>query len=742
MFAWHESEQKGKNGVGNVAKKDDKKRKIILLICNIVLIMATVTAVVAYSRHIRKSQEDTKIADFIKTIESMKQVSQNYLNSEKGYVKDWAAYISEHDMTMDEALDFLRSINTNKERFIHIVDMDSFVAYSSYYGKGQEQIDTYIKYKDKNVETELPFEDIMQSMFKGTQENFDVLGKYRLQETQSMGVGIGTKVTLNTDDGKKDYLMLRIIPTEVLKQSWVFPVEYTSAEVGIITHSGDYVIQSASMKSLNFPEYIRGYNFQNDYNAVTKLKQQLENTENGILEYKNFRGTDCLWYYSSFGTDSALDILGVLNRDELKASVDAWYIVVIVGGALIILVIMDGTYLLIINRRLREAARISEQASKAKTQFLSAMSHDIRTPLNAVMGMMEIAKRNSDNPANVAECMDKGLNAGKQLLTLINDVLDISRIESGKFTINPEKVSLVEMIGDLTEMLAPNIEKKNIEFHCDFGELPNEYVLADRIRLNQIYVNILTNAVKYTQAGGKIILRMYEEASDNKQNTKVVFSVADTGIGMTEEFQKHMYSMFSREIKTQVNSTQGTGLGLSIVKQMVDLMNGTIVCDSAPGQGTKFTVCVDLPIADGDKNTKIRNQDDMSIAGMKLLIAEDNELNWEIAKELLLEYGVASEHAENGQECINMLVKASDDTYNAVLMDVHMPVMNGIEATKVIRSFSDVKLRKIPIVAMTADAFAEDVQACLECGMNGHIAKPIDMDTLVKYLRKIKNCEL
>ena len=721
-------------------KNRDKKLKLTLLICDIVLVAMTIAAVVIYSGHIIGSQREIKTQSFIKTIEAMKQVSQNYLNSERGYVKDWASYISGHDMDMEEALEFLRDINTNPERFLHIVDMESYEAYSSYYPKGQEKIDTYVKYKDSSVEAELPFSDIMQSMFEGTNEEFAVLGKYRLYETQSTGVGIGTRVTLRTEDGERDYLMLRIIPTDELKRSWVFPVEYSSAEVGIITSSGDYVIQSASMKSLNFPEYIRGYNFQNDYNAGTALRQQLENTPSGILRYKNFRGTDCLWYYSSFGEGSSLDILGMLNVDELRASMDAGYIVVIVCGALMVLMVINGVYLLTINSRLREAARASEQASRAKTQFLSAMSHDIRTPLNAVMGMMEIARKKADNPDCVADCMDKGINSGRQLLTLINDVLDISRIESGKFTLNMEKVGIVDMVHDLTVMVEPDLEKKKLELECDIESLSYKYVMADRMRLNQIYVNLLSNAVKYTDAGGKIILRMYEEEiPGNTRDTRLVFYVEDTGIGMTEEFQKNMYNTFSREVNTQVNATQGTGLGLSIVKQVVSLMNGTIVCRSAPGKGTAFTVCIDLPIIEDEGESISDSAAMQSVEGMHLLIAEDNELNWEIANELLLERQIKCDHAENGQECIDMLTKSPAGTYDAILMDVHMPVMDGLEATRAIRLLPDNALCKIPIVAMTADAFAEDVQLCIECGMNGHIAKPIDIDKLIEYLVKIKN---
>lgn len=702
------------------------------------------TAAWIYSRYISRTQTQSKEADFIRTVESMKQVSQNYLDGERGYVKNWSAYISSNHMDMEEALDFLRTINTNEKRFIHIVDMDTYEAYSAYYPKGEEKIDTYVRYKDTNIEADLPFGEIMESMFKGGDEDkFEVLGKYRLQETQAMVVGIGTRVTLRTREGDKDYLMLRIVPVDEIKKFWVFPTEHSSAEVGIITRTGDYVIQSSSMKSQNFIEYIRGYNFQEDYNERDALLHTLKTNDVGILQYKNFRGKDCIWYYSSFGDNSPLDILGVLSKDELKASVDAWYIVLLVCGTLVLLMVIDGAYLINMNRRLREEARLSEQASRAKTQFLSAMSHDIRTPLNAVLGLMTIAKNKSTDSQRVEECMDKGLQSGKHLLTLINDVLDISKIESGSFALNPERISLKVMIQDLVEMQERNLSDRGIQLLTDFEALPHNYVYADKIRLNQIYVNLLTNAVKYTEPGGIIFLCLYQqEIPEHPENTRLVFYIEDNGIGMTEEFQKNMYHTFSREINTQVNSIQGTGLGLAIVKQMVDLMGGTIVCNSASGEGTAFEVAIDLPIVEDEEMTDNSGEEFQRIEDMHLLVAEDNDLNWEIFHELVSEQEIVCDRAENGKECVEMLKEVSPDTYSAILMDVHMPIMNGYEATRQIRSLEDDRLNKIPIIAMTADAFAEDVQACKDSGMNGHIAKPINLKILFSTLKKIKNGQL
>ncbi len=426
--------------------------------------------------------------------------------------------------------------------------------------------------------------------------------------------------------------------------------------------------------------------------------------------------------------------------NEMESARESWLIVFVACATLIVLAFVDGVHLYSVNSRLRETVKMAEQASEAKTQFLSAMSHDIRTPLNAVIGMTTIAKKNTDNPEYVEECLDKTLKAGKQLLTLINDVLDISKIESGKLNLNPESVNLERTMSDLIEMQATLINEKKIDVECDISNLPYKNVYVDPIRLNQIFINLLSNAVKYTQAGGKIKIHMHDEDIEgDNSNTRLVFSISDNGIGMTEEFQKNMYGLFSREVSTQVNRTQGSGLGLSIVRQIVDLLEGKIECDSVAGEGTKFTVYLNLPKVEiPEEKSQDEVGENVDLGGMHLLVAEDNELNWEIIEALLSELNIVCDRAENGKKCIEILREAPEGTYDGILMDIQMPVMSGIEAAGTIRSLPDEKMRNIPIVAMTADAFAENVQQCLASGMNGHIAKPIDMNNLLNYLRKIK----
>ena len=718
-----------------------KTQKILLWVCNIGMILAAIISSVAYANSTRAAQMDARKAEFISTMESMKSVSQNYLDSERGYVENWAAYISGEQMTLEEALTFLRRINTNPNRYAHIVDMDDFSAWSASLPAGAEETKVYQVYKDAPGEWERLQEESILELFSGENTRFEVLRRYRLEESLTMVVSVGCPITLQTAEGAKDYLLLRAIPTEEIQKSWVFPTDYRSAEVGIITRQGDYLIQSSSMKSVSFPEYIRAYNFQEDYNRGEALREQIMGTDSGTLFYRNFRNEDCMWYYSSFGSNSNLDILGVIKVDELRPSGEAWQIVEIVCGTLGALILLDGLYLRSVNRRLRNAVRLANQASEAKTRFLSAMSHDIRTPMNAVLGMMSLAQRNVENTAYVSECLEKALRAGQRLLTLINDVLDISKIESGQFALIPTEVELPELMNELMDVLTPQAKEKGLELVYNPGNMPAPVVFADPTRLNQVFMNLASNAVKYTPEGGKVQISLGEEPlpGENGGRVRLVFRVSDNGIGMSQEFQKTMYQSFSRAVETQVNRTQGSGLGLSIVRQMVTMMHGTITCDSAMNRGTTFTVNLELPVVEKKLPVSGKKTEDGDVSGLNLLIAEDNDLNWEIIHTLLEEFGIRSCRAENGSVCVRLFSEAPPGTFDAVFMDVHMPEMDGIAACRVIRSLPGNAGRKVPIIAMTADAFAEDVQTCLDSGMNGHLAKPIDVTKLMTYLKRIKN---
>lgn len=727
--------------------KYNKQLKVIsLIVSNLILFTIAIVSTIFYTRYFKKEQENIRTYAFISAVESMKSISANYLNTERGYADDWASYIESQNMNMDEALDYIRTSNTNPDRYAHIVDMDTFEARSTYSRNGDDSVSVYHYIKTEDIEVNKIFIKNMEKMFSSDGDSVNILGRYKVGEMQMYVVSVGTRLRLNIGGNQtRDYLLLRVIPLEQIKKIWIFPMDYSSAEVGIITRNGSYVIPSASMKSESFLDMIRYYNYADDYNKIDQLKEQLETSQSGQLELKNSRGENCVWYYSAFDDESGLDILGVIRSESLFATDrNNWGVVFIIGGTLLLIGIMDGLHIMRINKKLRETAAMAERASQAKTQFLSSMSHDIRTPMNAVIGMTEIAKKNINDPEYVRVCLDKVSTAGNHLITLINDILDISKVESGRMALNPSVFSIEELIHSIVGMIRPQMEQKNLTLDGEYSSFTHKLLFADELRLNQIYLNILNNSVKYTPEGGKITLNIYEEPTESDGEICLVFIAADNGIGMTEEFQKNMYDSFERATNTRINKIQGSGLGLAIVKQLVDLMGGTIECDSAPDKGTKFTVRIFIPVA--EQPELISGTADLSgqgssddVSGMHILIAEDNDLNWEIAETMLSEYGVTCERAENGSICTEMLNNAPDWKYDMVLMDIQMPVMNGREATRLIRKSDREYLKKIMIVAMTADAFAEDVQACIDSGMNGHVSKPIDITKILDYVKKARD---
>ncbi|MBQ2070452.1 MAG: response regulator, partial [Bacilli bacterium] len=513
----------------------------------------------------------------------------------------------------------------------------------------------------------------------------------------------------------------------------------------------------------------------------------------------------------------------------------------------------------------------AETASKAKTDFLSTMSHDIRTPMNAIIGLTTISEKNIKDEKSIRENLRKIALASNHLLTLINDILDISKVESGKLNLCPQTFSIVETVENLMNLSQPMIKEKNIDFSFHISKIEKEYLYADQLRLNQIYINILSNAIKYTMPNGRVCVDMKEEESTKEGCVKLTYRVADSGIGMSPEFMANMYQPFSRQTDSRVNSIQGTGLGLAITKHMVYLMEGTIECESEQGNGTTFTVTLDIPIADqqraemkleamdvlivdddeilletavdtleslglnveqsrsglealgtikhrqengknydivildlkmpdidgietihriraevnenipillisaysysdieekakeagvngflskplfrstlydkiseilGTERQSLEPETDYSdLEGTNILVAEDNDINWEIISTLLEMYGVTTERAENGKIAVEKMKQAEKGSYELIFMDIQMPEMNGLDATKAIRGLDDAWASSIPIIAMTADAFSENVTECLNAGMNGHIAKPIDIKLVIKEIRRIK----
>ena len=391
------------------------------------------------------------------------------------------------------------------------------------------------------------------------------------------------------------------------------------------------------------------------------------------------------------------------------------------------------------NIELEDAYNKSQSASKAKTSFLFNMSHDIRTPMNAILGFADLIEKHLDDKDKCKMYLQKLKSSSSFLLSLINNILDMARIESGQTEIVESVWDVNNFVSDLVSVFESSIKEKNLKF-IKFMDIKHENVYCDATRLRQIYLNIISNAVKYTPNGGEIKLIIKEIESGKEGYARFQTIVSDTGIGMSKEFLPHIFEEFSREKTTTESRVVGTGLGMPIVKTLVTLMHGTIEVESEQGVGTKFTVTLDHRIARKEEikveEEEIKDKDIVSYKGKRILLAEDNELNTEIAVTILEEAGFIVEHAENGQVCVDMIKNAKIGYYDLVLMDIQMPVMDGYKATETIRAINNPRC-DIPIIAMTANAFDEDKRKAYVIGMDGHIAKPINIPQLLETISKV-----
>ena len=391
------------------------------------------------------------------------------------------------------------------------------------------------------------------------------------------------------------------------------------------------------------------------------------------------------------------------------------------------------------NIELEDAYNKSQSASKAKTSFLFNMSHDIRTPMNAILGFADLIEKHLDEKDKCKMYLQKLKSSSSFLLSLINNILDMARIESGQTEIVESVWDVNNFVSDLVSVFESSIKEKNLKF-IKFMDIKHENVYCDATRLRQIYLNIISNAVKYTPNGGEIKLIIKEIESGKEGYARFQTVVSDTGIGMSKEFLPHIFEEFSREKTTTESRVVGTGLGMPIVKTLVTLMHGTIEVESEQGVGTKFTVTLDHRIARKEEikveEEEIKDKDIVSYKGKRILLAEDNELNTEIAVTILEEAGFIVEHAENGQVCVDMIKNAKIGYYDLVLMDIQMPVMDGYKATETIRAINNPRC-DIPIIAMTANAFDEDKRKAYVIGMDGHIAKPINIPQLLETISKV-----
>lgn len=600
---------------------------------------------------------------------------------------------------------------------------------------------------------------------------------------------IGAAADYSMRDGSRSEILVVGVPISEITKELSLDIGDTEIYSHIIRKNSDFVLKNGDAEGDSYfdrllslgkfddrkPEDVideiqAAINSNESYSLMVDINGEMRNTHFEPLAHSD-------WYLVSV---LPYDLLYEPMYDLVNAS--AFSTIVGCGLLLLILLLIFMFYMRLSRNQmvsLEEARKEAEYANRAKSEFLSNMSHDIRTPMNAIVGMTTIAQLNVDNKGKVEDCLNKIALYSKNLMSLINDVLDMSKIESGKLKLNMQSISVSMTAEIVAEIVRPQMKLKNQKFEVIVRDIKNENVRCDSVRLNQVLLNLLSNALKFTPNGGDISMEVYQEDSpEGDEYIRVHFLVTDNGIGMSEEFQSRIFNSFVREDSERVDKIEGTGLGMAIIKYIVDEMGGSIDINSHIDKGTEFHVILDLQKAvsedaDKDKAAGFSDEDtdvfvttadfskdaehedgggnygdkpirafkdieadkEFDFKNKRILIAEDNELNWKIASELLEPYGFSIDWAENGMVCVEKFKNSRPGYYDVILMDIRMPLMNGYDAAREIR----IQKRKdnfIPIIAMTADAFFEDIKKCIDCGMNAHMSKPLNINELLQIIDK------
>ncbi len=544
-------------------------------------------------------------------------------------------------------------------------------------------------------------------------------------------------------DGSPQAILIGMIDCDYLSQLFASEHYKGTAQLFLIDRAdGNYILDNWHDSLENIYELGAGktldeykdVDFADDIMRGAKGEVAYYSRTNGKATYMMYMPIEDFRYTLAFGVQE--DVI----FEDLNALKTMLFYIGIIEGIVLVLYIIWNTCILIVsvnNRERAQAAELERDKNEAKSRFLSSVSHDIRTPLNGIIGMLDVIKMRGEAPEGMKDSLRKIDASAKYLYTLVSDVLDMNEIESGKVILANDPIDLQAFVEDINVMIEPKAISHQVTFRYDLEGLTARYVLGSGVHLNRILLNLLTNAVKYNKPGGEILLGIENCGTDKSGKGIYVFTVSDSGIGMTEEFQKHMFTAFEQEHAGARTGQSGHGLGLSIVGRLVDKMGGTIVVDSKKDVGTTFVVTLPLTMDSERKDTTDTARDDtVSLEGVRVLLVEDNDLNMEIADAMLSGAGAKVKQAINGRKALEMFKESEPFAFDVILMDIMMPEMDGIEATKAIRALDKVDAKTIPIIAMTASTFSEDVLRCKRAGMNEHIGKPFDMASAIAKIAK------
>ncbi len=703
-----------------------KVRPVLILILNLVIVAAVILLFVSYMQQYNQKLYDQNLRDISNVNQASAQIASELSASHERKLNNILRYAFRHPLALPEFMEYVDSCNADPDATFQLIRQD----YSGYVlSRDASGVFPDVSYASNDYQKMQQIVDVSSDHTK----DIPFTVEFTDYHTGSRCFGRYSCVTVLEDGVATDFTLLLVFKSSDFTRHISLNGGFAGMSTVLINADGSYALRNSDFKSDSLFHYLYAYN-DLTLEQLEEIKGRVLSNDGGSFHYQNSVGEECAFVYSPVPNTDWYCVSSVPIASFHSTSPDFRFTGLLVL-LLAILMVIDLIYLYQLNRRLKQSAHEANAASVAKTNFLSRMSHDIRTPINVISGMTDLALM-EPNTERTVDYLKNIRASGKFLLGLVNDILDMNKVESGSMELHLKPYRYQEFITYLNAVIKPLCEEKGVEFIVQSNET-DHVLLVDPLRFNQVLFNLLSNAAKFTPKGGHVKL-IVQTALLPDGSISLDITVSDDGVGMSEVFQKTMFKPFTQEERTLAQNGVSTGLGLAIVKRLLDLMGGTIRVESAVGRGTTFFIHLEADVAQetvqADEQTIVASD----LSGRRILLCEDHPLNTKIIVQMLAHRSVSVETAENGKVGVDMFLSAPAHHYDAVLMDVRMPVMNGLEAAEAIRSHAERDDAKtIPILALTANAYDSDVEKCLQAGMNAHLAKPVDTDRLCDTLAEL-----
>lgn len=709
-----------------------------VLFLDIIICTGMIVTLSLFSLSQTEKNMEESVQSIQRSVFSMGQLIYSYFNSQQQTLQTINTYAIEKQLSFLEVIDLLTLISQKNKLQFQIIEENTYMGYSLDSSEKYPEVD-YSDSSYGSLQNSLSKSNIIFGSIGITAE----FANY-LNGINSVAIFLPMHFYSFTGDTtiEKSYVVMQIVELKNLFQSFVDLPLYKNYSASLINSKGDYIFKQGNFQGVNFFNDLAFYNNLNN-EKIQEIAEQVVQSSDTSLIMNNSKGEPAYYYFLNLGNSKNWHYVMSVPITSLWNNKISYLFNTIFFVFILSLAFVNFAYILKMNRNMKKSLEETKIANLAKTEFLSRMSHDMRTPMNGIIGMTELTLAENDLSPKVRENIETIKEAGNFLLQLINDTLDMSKIESNKMTLNPVPVNAEKFLK--SALIIPQLaaEKKKINFETYFFNINfNTCVYLDPLRVQQIFLNVLSNAIKFTPDYGNVTLTA-EVISRKNDKVEVEFTVTDNGVGISKEFLNKIFIPFEQEYNCNLRPGSGTGLGLTIVKKLVDMMNGSITVDSVLGEGTWVSILLpfDLCIKEEKKEEseqKTLNQDLLFI-NKRVLLVEDNQINAMVAKQILESKKMIVESVSNGLDAVKKVRTNPPLWYDVVFMDIRMPIMDGIEATKNIRNIpSREDLKTLPIIAMTANAFDDDIKCSKEAGMNDHLAKPIDItvlfNTLARYL--------